>query len=143
MNYCKSTNLEKKISVTLKNVLYFKLYLHIDFDVSTDINSLNVPRIHYFIIIEFNIYFRGSSLDVLTLVSVRRPLNTLTFHDHTGHTSWKYMYKNIKIMINCILRLNIWSIWVHICTEIQDPMTRAISGLPPTSNIHSLVTLCL
>ena len=28
---------EKK-SVTLKNGLYFKLYLHTDFDVSTDIN---------------------------------------------------------------------------------------------------------
>lgn len=76
-------------------------------------------------------------------MSVRRPRNILTFHDHTGHTSWKYMYKNIKIIINCILRFNIWSIWVHICTKIQDPMTRAISGLPSTSHIHSLVTLRL
>ena len=52
------------------------------------------------------------------------------------------MYKNIDI-INCILRFNIRSIWVHICTGIQDPMTRAISGLPSTSHLQSLFTLCL
>ena len=52
------------------------------------------------------------------------------------------MFKIFDI-INCILRFNIRSIWVHICTGIQGPMTRTMSGLPSTSHIHSLVTLCL